>query len=329
MAVEDIKALLLEDYRYRATGMAESEKSGETRVNLFIGLITFCAGALGAAYAKGSLPDPGQLRGLGLATALALLAIGIVILGRMSTRNEHTDLAKRQLDLIRQTFKDHFDDRRILANYNLFPKAEGRKFGGLTDLVGTVNGTIAAGAVAFAVLVGGAPPALAAVIGVLAFFPAVGLQCAYIRRRRNGYKERHDAYFGSTHAGGVVYSDDSEPPRYLIVRPKDDRKDEWVLPKGHIERGEHPSAAALREVGEEAGVFAQIVAELPSISFPLKGCSETARIQFYLMRKIGEVTLPNKEVRGVRWASRDEAISMLSFDESKALVRRADEMIAA
>lgn len=328
MANDDLKALLLEDYRYRAAGMAESEKSGETRINLFIGLITFCASAIGAGYAKGTSLDPKQLHELAFAAALALLAIGIVILCRMAIRNEHTDLAKQQLDLIRQTFKDHFDDSRALASYDLFPKSGDRKFGGLTDLVAVVNGIIVAGAVLFAFLIGGGLQASAGAVAVSAFFLAVWLQRDYVRRLRDGYKKRHDAHFKSTHAGGVVYSAEDGTPRYLIVRPKNGKKDEWVLPKGHIEKDEHPSVAAVREVGEEAGVFAKIVAELPPISFSLKDSSQPTRIRFYLMRKIGEVTLPEKEERGIYWAPRDEAIRMLSFDESKALVRRADRIIS-
>jgi hypothetical protein len=42
----EIKDLLLEDYRYRAEALKSSEESGETRFNLFIGLVTLVAGAL-------------------------------------------------------------------------------------------------------------------------------------------------------------------------------------------------------------------------------------------------------------------------------------------
>jgi hypothetical protein len=42
----EAKDLLLEDYRYRAKMMRESEKAGETRVNLFIVLITLVSAAL-------------------------------------------------------------------------------------------------------------------------------------------------------------------------------------------------------------------------------------------------------------------------------------------
>ena len=59
-----------------------------------------------------------------------------------------------------------------------------------------------------------------------------------------------------THAGGVVYSAASGDVRYLVVRATSE-DEEWVLPKGHIEPGETPREAAVREVREEAGVWGE------------------------------------------------------------------------
>jgi hypothetical protein len=43
---EILKELLLQDYRYRAEAMTNSEKAGETRLNIFVGLATILLGAL-------------------------------------------------------------------------------------------------------------------------------------------------------------------------------------------------------------------------------------------------------------------------------------------
>ncbi|MGH2524795.1 MAG: NUDIX domain-containing protein, partial [Anaerolineales bacterium] len=48
-------------------------------------------------------------------------------------------------------------------------------------------------------------------------------------------------------AGGIVVRDG----RVLLLHKR--TKDEIVLPKGHVEEGETPEAAALREVREETG----------------------------------------------------------------------------
>jgi 8-oxo-dGTP pyrophosphatase MutT (NUDIX family) len=53
-----------------------------------------------------------------------------------------------------------------------------------------------------------------------------------------------------TSAGGVVVrmgaaADGAARPLFLIIR---DSYDNWGFPKGHVEQGEKPEAAALREV---------------------------------------------------------------------------------
>lgn len=63
--------------------------------------------------------------------------------------------------------------------------------------------------------------------------------------------------------------------RVLLVRqsPGHPLEGQWTIPWGRIERGESPTAAVLREIGEEAGVSARVegllgVQELPE---PWKG----------------------------------------------------------
>src|SRR5438477_11330460 len=51
-------------------------------------------------------------------------------------------------------------------------------------------------------------------------------------------------------AGGIVMRRE-QPPRIAVVRLR--KRDEWVLPKGKLDDGETPRAAAKREVLEETG----------------------------------------------------------------------------
>ena len=59
-------------------------------------------------------------------------------------------------------------------------------------------------------------------------------------------------------AGGAVLNDSGELLMILL-------RERWDLPKGHIEAGEEPSRAALREVEEETGIVAELVGEEPLI----------------------------------------------------------------
>ncbi len=77
--------------------------------------------------------------------------------------------------------------------------------------------------------------------------------------KRNQFKRINSAVSQYSHAGGVVARTVDGERQYLLVEPRRSRG-EWVLPKGHIEPGETPEAAAVREVEEEAGVRAAVVA---------------------------------------------------------------------
>ena len=54
-----------------------------------------------------------------------------------------------------------------------------------------------------------------------------------------------------TSAGGVVYRWRGDVAYVLLIR---DAYGHWGLPKGHLEAGESPEAAAVREVEEETGL---------------------------------------------------------------------------
>src|SRR5262245_56693225 len=107
----DSKELLLEDYRYIAESMWRNEQGGESRVNLFMSLTTISVSVMAAILARNNdEPDDVTLRIAALAGLFSLLLLGCLTLNRMVTRNNSTDKAKHKLDLIRQEFKDHFDD---------------------------------------------------------------------------------------------------------------------------------------------------------------------------------------------------------------------------
>ena len=123
-----------------------------------------------------------------------------------------------------------------------------------------------------------------------------------------------------SHAGGIVYRQTERGPEYLIVRARRDPS-AWVLPKGHIEPGETAEAAAVREVREESGCVAAIVAPLGRLVFG------PARTRVYLMRFEREVDAG--EGRELFWGSAEEAGRRLTFEDTRALLARAHEQITA
>ena len=105
---------------------------------------------------------------------------------------------------------------------------------------------------------------------------------------------------------------------YLLVEARRSRG-EWVLPKGHIEPGETPEAAAVREVQEEAGVRAAVVARAGESEYELDG--KSVRVMFFLMRYQGEA-VPHED-RARVWRRYADALGLLRFDDTRRVLMQA------
>jgi 8-oxo-dGTP pyrophosphatase MutT (NUDIX family) len=126
-----------------------------------------------------------------------------------------------------------------------------------------------------------------------------------------------------THGGGIVFRLTTDGPRYLVVEASGTR-DRWVFPKGRIEAGESACAAALREVGEEAGVRVRLVRRLRPVEQKKEG--DWIRIAYFLMAYAGHVKPLEK--RRVRWLPFDEAIEALDLGKSRRMLRAAHRTIS-
>ena len=127
-----------------------------------------------------------------------------------------------------------------------------------------------------------------------------------------------------THGGGVVFRLTSEGPRYLLVEASGTRG-RWVFPKGRVEDGETGAAAALREVGEEAGVRARLIRRLRPVEQRKDG--GRIAIAYFLMAYRGRTTPLEK--REIRWLSFGEAIEALDRGKSRGVLRSAHRFAAA
>ncbi len=345
------KDLLLEDYRYRAESLWKNEQGGETRVNLFIGLLTLVGGLMATLVTSDKKVFEGDmLRLVALAGLFTMLVLGLITMLRMITRNKNTDQAKHDLDIIRQTIKDRFDEEGLLLHYTLFGRSrvsepekvatqdngknhsiQARNFGGLAHTMAALNSLLLAGLVAGILW----PVAeiertqvaisranlLLIVAGVLAaFIVGLSLQVWYIEQAERRARQANHAGL-PTHAGGVIFRQSGEQMEYLLVRPNSDA-DEWVLPKGHIEPGEGHSEAAVREVREESGIFARPIVLVDRIKFATR--KEQVDAKFYLMEMV--YATDSSESREIQWVTANKAMEKLAHIESRYLVRAAEKL---
>ncbi|MBT1698854.1 NUDIX domain-containing protein [Fulvivirgaceae bacterium PWU4] len=156
---------------------------------------------------------------------------------------------------------------------------------------------------------------------------AVSQACWYIITLEGNNKTNavaNPAEPATTHAGGVVFRKNGEAVEYLVVESSTGGR--WVLPKGHIEEGEREEEAATREVKEETGVWALIKCEL-GVSMFQYNCQDI-KVRFYLMQYFRQGTLIDK-TRKRQWLTFDKAMEILTFDENKTMLRKANEMRTA
>jgi len=105
----------------------------------------------------------------------------------------------------------------------------------------------------------------------------------------------------------------------------------WTLPKGHVEARESNEQAALREVREETGCWAELLTRLNEISywFYVGKAKHKKAVTFYLMRYLsGDTANHDHEVDEARWFDIAGARKALKYVNEKRLVDLGLEYLA-
>jgi|JI10StandDraft_1071094.scaffolds.fasta_scaffold296468_3 8-oxo-dGTP pyrophosphatase MutT (NUDIX family) len=123
-------------------------------------------------------------------------------------------------------------------------------------------------------------------------------------------------------AGGLVVRGDE----VLLIATAGGRR--WQLPKGHLEAGELPAEAAVREVREETGVTGSIVAPLSGVDYTFleRGRHRIKKhVDYFLLayESGSEADFEPREVVAARWFPWREAIAKLSHANDRRVAEQA------
>lgn len=110
----------------------------------------------------------------------------------------------------------------------------------------------------------------------------------------------------------------------VIHRP---RHDDWTLPKGHIDPGEHPLVAAVREVREETGLRVRLGPPLPALAYPIPN-DRTKLVRFWAAVPLeGQPETPSAldvdEVDRVAWIDAVDVYDRLTYEDDRQIVDNA------
>lgn len=134
-------------------------------------------------------------------------------------------------------------------------------------------------------------------------------------------------------AGGVAFRRHAGSIEVVIVSVG--KAERWQLPKGIVDPGETPEVTALREVREEAGIDARLIAPLDTVEYWYVGHRGKQRVRFHkfvhfflMAYESGDVSDHDREVNEARWVSLEEAQTMLAFKGERQAVAQAASLLA-
>ena len=111
----------------------------------------------------------------------------------------------------------------------------------------------------------------------------------------------------------------AETPLVAVVRLR--KRNEWVLPKGKLDYGETPRAAAEREVNEETGHDVAVHEFLGTLVYDSRGGSKV--VHFWRMEAGRDpVRKLMRDVRAVEWLPLKDAVDRLSRGYERAFLEQ-------
>jgi 8-oxo-dGTP diphosphatase len=125
-------------------------------------------------------------------------------------------------------------------------------------------------------------------------------------------------------AGGVVYT--YGPAGELLVLLIQDKYGVWTLPKGHLDPGEDDADAAVREIAEETGIYAQLVQPLSRTQYPVykRGIWRDKQVVYFLASAAYTTPEPaiDEGITTAEWVAPTLALERMSYAQVREVLRQ-------
>lgn len=127
--------------------------------------------------------------------------------------------------------------------------------------------------------------------------------------------------------GFIVYKAENNENFYLIIKS---HNGDVGFPKGHMESGEGELQTAIRELKEETGMDVDTIHDFRyQIEYPLPRVPDAMKQTVYFLGKCAsdDIIIQETEVASAEFVTYDKAIEKLTFEETKNMLKKANDII--
>lgn len=127
--------------------------------------------------------------------------------------------------------------------------------------------------------------------------------------------------------GFIVYKEENNKNFYLIIKS---HNGDVGFPKGHMEPGENELQTAIRELKEETGIDVDTIHDFRyQIEYPLPRVPDAMKQTVYFLGKCAsdDIIIQETEVASAEFVTYDKAIEKLTFEETKNMLKKANDII--
>lgn len=127
--------------------------------------------------------------------------------------------------------------------------------------------------------------------------------------------------------GFIVYKAENNENFYLIIKS---HNGDVGFPKGHMEPGENELQTAIRELKEETGMDVDTIHDFRyQIEYPLSRVPDAMKQTVYFLGKCtsDDIIIQEAEVASAEFVTYDKAIEKLTFEETKIMLKKANDII--